>query len=156
VSRTHLAIVLAFLFAFGCASRDESISKGAIENLSAVANASGLGECLDSCRGIGQARLFDTCKIGCYINDAKSSRDPASCDPIRGFNDSSMYYSSCLGNVAGLQANVSVCDRSRNVSEKDWCILTSAERIKDTGICDPVNDSVIRSACIDSANSTFG
>ncbi len=147
-----IAVFFLLLFLSGCSAKPSPASTNNSPSISV--GEGGLGECLDSCRGIS-GRMLDSCRIGCYIVDAKSTLDPASCDPIRGYVNASMYYSSCLGNVAGLRGNVSPCDMGRNLSEKEWCLLTSSERIKDPGICDPINDSVIKSACVDSANTTL-
>ncbi len=145
-----IAVFFLLLFLSGCAATPPPASNSSPFS----GGEGGLGECLDSCRGIS-GRMLDSCRIGCYIVDAKSTLDPASCYPIRGYVNASMYYSSCLGNVAGLRGNVSPCDMGRNLSEKEWCLLTSAERIKDPGICDPINDSVIKGACVDSASTTL-
>lgn len=149
----QIALVIAFLLFSGCTAKPPTSN---ITNGSALVTgeAGGLGECLDSCRGLS-GRMLDSCRIGCYIVDAKTTLNPASCGPIRGYENASMFYSSCLGNVAGLRGNVSPCDLGRNLSEKEWCLLTSAERIKDPGICEPINDSVIKGACVDSASTTL-
>ncbi len=108
--------------------------------------------CLVDCATIGN--LADMCRVGCYLDDAEHAKDPARCDPIKGMENASLFYSTCLGDVAGELGSVSACDRAPNASVKDWCIVTAADKIKDPSICAGVNDSMMKSICLDDTNKS--
>ena len=108
--------------------------------------------CVTNCATIGS--LADACRIGCYLDDAKAAKDPAKCDPIRGIVNATLFYSTCLGDVSGELGNVAPCDRARNASEKDWCIISASDKLRDPSICDGVNDSMMKSICIEDTNKT--
>ncbi len=167
MNKAYIALFLAGAILFsGCAgqgSQQANVSGNATggsgsSGASAPSGSAGSGTavdvnaCVTNCATIGN--LADTCRIGCYLDDAEHAKDPSRCDPIKGFENASLFYSTCLGDVAGELGSVSACDRAPNASVKDWCIVTAADKIKDPSICDGVNDSMMKSICIDDTNSS--
>ncbi len=159
--KMHFALILAaVILASGCAGQQAQgnatgASGGANQPMGqggSAAKTVDVTACVTNCATIGS--LSDACRIGCYLDDAKTAKDPARCDPIKGIENATLFYSACLGDVSGELGNVGPCDRARNESEKDWCIISASDTLKDPSICDGVNDSMMKSICIEDTNKS--
>ncbi len=159
----HFALILAaVILASGCTGQQAQgnttgSSGGANQPQGTAQSGSGtktvdVTACVANCASIGS--LADACRIGCYLDDAKAAKDPARCDPIKGIENATLFYSTCLGDVSGELGNVGPCDRARNESEKDWCIISASDTLTDPSICEGVNDSMMKSICIDDTNKS--
>ncbi len=170
MNKIHIALLLAAaILVSGCAGQGGQQQTNVSANATGGSGSSGtsapsggsgtsgsvqedVNVCVTNCATIGS--LAEACRIGCYLDDAKAAKDPARCDPIKGIENATLFYSACLGDVAGEQGSVAACDRAPNASVKDWCIVTAADKIKDPSICAGVNDSIMKSVCLDDTNKS--
>lgn len=120
----------------------------------AAGSGTDLASCLADCDAVAGTGLGNACKIGCHMDNAEGQKDASLCDPINGYANSSLFYMTCLGDVAGEIGSGAPCDRAVNVSEKDWCLVTASDTLKDPSICAGINDSILKSVCMDNVNTS--
>jgi hypothetical protein len=151
-----MALLVAVMALLGCAGQQPqgapAVPAPPAEGNGSSASA-GLSECIASCASLGTSPMAEQCRYGCFLNDARGSRDPSSCDPLRAPANASDFYASCLGGVAAASGTTEACGLARTARERDWCTLTAAESIKDPAICANVTDGTIRQACEQAAGS---
>ena len=117
----------------------------------AVANEA---TCTTNCLTLTDADMADICKAGCYMESAETSLDASRCDPIGQMVNMSVFYDTCLGNVAGKKKSTAPCERLTNSTDKDWCLLIATDEWKEPSVCDKVEDSIMKSVCIDDTNQS--
>lgn len=125
------------------------------ESTEAPAVAAGsLGYCLESCNIIKEDKGLvskETCRSGCFMNEAKEKKDPEVCSA--NVKDSLML-SGCLTAVAEAMESVTACDKIGSDSSdlmRGACYSTVAEKKKDSSVCEGIKNSMMYSGCVSAA-----
>jgi hypothetical protein len=119
-------------------------------------NAVDLNACVTNCNVLADADLANTCKAGCYMGAAEDTKDASKCDPIATMQNMSIYYTTCLGSVAGEKQDISPCRKLTNSSDKDFCIVIAADKYKNPAICQEMTEGIYKSVCLDDTNQSAG
>ena len=110
--------------------------------------AMSLDECLSNCLSAGNTGLADMCRMGCYTDAAQNTKNPDTCEPITQIDDTAIYYTTCLGQVAGAQKSTGPCDRLADAGDKDWCLTVASDDWKDPQVCDGITSEVMKGVCM--------
>jgi hypothetical protein len=154
------ALLVAIILIAGCAAPQQPQAGNPTGGTPSGGTPSGgntqsYPECITSCNSISaDSDLFTSCKIGCAISDAEDRKDPSRCEEIKPYANASLFYIGCLSAVADKLGNTSPCDRLTNSTDKDWCIVMSADKVKDPKICDGVVDTMMKGICLDDTNNS--
>ena len=116
-----------------------------------IGDSVNLSSCLESCNIVKQDTGLiskDTCRVGCFMNEAKEKKDPDVC--ISNVSDALML-PACLTAVAEEMGDVKICDRigaDKSDLMRGACYTSVSEKKSDKTVCEGIKDTMMYSGCV--------
>ncbi|HSB47114.1 MAG TPA: hypothetical protein VLD37_03805 [Candidatus Bilamarchaeum sp.] len=139
----ELVLALAIILVSGCVSEPPANETDRLES------------CLIACNDSFTPNGYVTCKAACYTNDAEEHLEAGRCGAISRMEEfkalgtnSTFWYVTCVGNVALRKRDALACSKIPPGIDQDVCIAGVAESTGNPAICNGINNSMVKEACV--------